>query len=60
MTERALRIYKTIKKNRAILTNKKVRLTDRQAARIEQDNMMLYAELRKEVDNECRSQIKKD
>ena len=29
-------------------------------ARIEQDNMMLYAELRKEVENECRNKAKKD
>ena len=62
MTERALRIYNTIKSNRKILADKKRALTEYQRHRLEYDNMILLHELENERRGkvyERRNQIKK-
>ena len=46
---RAWKIYQTIKRNRAILTDKKRSLSTKQKTRLETDNMILIEELKKEV-----------
>ena len=54
MNEKSLRIYKTIKANRALLKDTRIILTDRQKKRIETDNMILLNELNKIKNREMR------
>jgi len=45
--EKAMRIFKTIKGNKALLRDPRIALTERRKVEIQQDNMILLNELKK-------------